>query len=64
MVEIGFGVCRLVTPASHHMIEGRGEVAWKDSREQLIKTPGKAWRGCVLLGGGEENCEEEKKKVL
>jgi hypothetical protein len=46
------------------MIEGRGEVAWKDSREQLIKTPGKAWRGCVLLGGGEENCEEEKKKVL
>jgi hypothetical protein len=43
-----------------HMIEGCREVAWKDSREQLIKTSGKAWRGCAQLGG-EGHCEEDKK---
>jgi hypothetical protein len=43
------------------MIEGCGEVAWKDSREQLIKTSGKAWRGCAQLGGREGDCEEDKK---
>lgn len=46
-MKLGVGVCRLVTPASHHMIEG---VRGKDSREQLIKTSRKAWRGCARLG--------------
>jgi hypothetical protein len=45
------------------MIEGCGEVAWKDSREQLIKTSRKAWRGCARLGG-EVDCEVEEEKVL
>lgn len=30
--------------------EVRVEAAWEDSREQLIKTSGKAWRGCIQLG--------------
>jgi hypothetical protein len=54
----GVGVSRLVTPASHHMIEGCER---KDSREQLIKTSRKAWRGCARLGGEwGGDCEEEK----
>lgn len=41
-------------PSSYSSISpwfgGGGEAACEDSREQLIKTSGKAWRGCIQLG--------------